>query len=166
MRNFSDLSEREILALAIANEEEDGRIYMDFAEGLRVDFPSTAEVFVAMAEEESGHRRDLLTLYQEKFGEHIPLVRRQDVRGFLSRKPVWQIRPLSVDAARQHMQSMEMEAARFYNRAASRSQDVSIRKLLGDLALAESGHENKADELVESKLGETERHDETEAARL
>ena len=165
MRNFSDLTEREILALAIANEEEDGRIYMDLAEGLRTDYPSTAEVFKEMAEEESDHRRDLLTLYQEKFGEHIPLVRRQDVRGFMSRKPVWQIRPLSVDAARQHMQSMEMEAQRFYNRAATRSQDVSIRKLLGDLAIAESSHEHKADELVEAKLGDKERDDETEAAR-
>ena len=165
MRNFSELSEREILALAIANEEEDGRIYMDLAEGLREDFPTTSEVFKEMAEEESGHRRDLLTLYQEKFGEHIPLVRRQDVRGFMHRKPVWQIRPLSVDAARQHMQAMEMEEQRFYNRAATRSQDASIRKLLGDLAIAESGHEHKADELVESRIGDKERSDETEAAR-
>jgi rubrerythrin len=165
MRNFSDLTEREILALAIGNEEEDGRIYIDFAEGLRQDFPASARVFMEMAEEESGHRRDLLTLYQEKFGEHIPLVRRQDVRGFLTRKPVWQIRPLSVATARQHMQSMEIEAEQFYSRAAARSQDVSIRKLLGDLAIAESTHENKADQLVEKNLGEHELLDEAETGR-
>jgi rubrerythrin len=165
MRNFSDLSEREILALAIANEEEDGRIYLDLAEGLRGDFPATAQIFQEMAEEESTHRRDLLALYQEKFGEHIPLIRRQDVRGFLTRKPVWQIRPLSVEAARALMQSMEMEAERFYSRAAARSQDVSIRTLLGDLALAENSHEHKADQLVETKLGAKERDAEAEAAR-
>lgn len=165
MRNFSDLSEREILALAIANEEEDGRIYLDIAEALRSDFPASAQIFQEMAEEENEHRRDLLTLYQEKFGEHIPLIRRQHVRGFLARKPIWQIRPLSVDAARGLMQSMEMEAERFYSRAAARSQDASIRKLLGDLAVAETGHEHKADQLVESKLGATERDAEAEAAR-
>jgi erythrin-vacuolar iron transport family protein len=165
MRNFSDLSEREILALAIANEEEDGRIYMDLAEGLRADFPATAAVFKEMAEEESTHRHALLTLFQEKFGEHIPLVRRHDVRGFMQRKPVWQIRQLSVEAARQHMQAMEMEAQHFYTRAAARSQDASIRRLLGDLAIAESGHEHKADALMESRLGDRERSDETEAAR-
>ncbi|WP_284945880.1 iron exporter MbfA [Acidisoma cladoniae] len=165
MRNFSDLTEREILALAIGNEEEDGRIYIDFAEGLRQDFPASARVFMEMAEEESGHRRDLLTLYQEKFGEHIPLVRRQDVRGFMTRKPVWQIRPLSVATARQHMQAMEIEAEQFYSRAAARSQDASIRKLLGDLALAESTHENKADQLVEKNLGAHELLDEAETGR-
>ncbi|WP_158804406.1 MULTISPECIES: iron exporter MbfA [unclassified Acidisoma] len=165
MRNFSDLSEREILALAIGNEEEDGRIYADMAESLRTDYPSTAHVFLEMAQEESGHRHDLLTLYQEKFGDHIPLIRRQDIRGFIARKPVWQIRPLSVAMARAHMQSMEVEAFQFYTRAAARSQDASIRKLLGDLALAETAHELRADDLVERNLGEEALHSEDEAAR-
>jgi erythrin-vacuolar iron transport family protein len=165
MRNFSDLSEREILALAIGNEEEDGRIYADMAESLRTDYPTTAHVFLEMAQEESGHRHDLLTLYQEKFGDHIPLIRRQDVRGFIARKPVWQIRPLSVAMARAHMQSMEVEAFQFYTRAAARSQDASIRKLLGDLALAETAHELRADDLVEQNLGEEALHSEDEAAR-
>jgi len=165
MRNFSDLTEREILALAIGNEEEDGRIYIDLAEGLRDDFPASARVFTEMAEEESGHRRDLLTLYQEKFGEHIPLIRRQDVRGFLTRKPAWQIRPLSVATARRLMQGMEIEAEQFYSRAAARSQDASIRKLLGDLALAETSHENRAGQLVEQNIGAHELLDEAETGR-
>jgi erythrin-vacuolar iron transport family protein len=165
MRNFSDLSEREILALAIGNEEEDGRIYADMAESLRTDYPTTAHVFLEMAQEESGHRHDLLTLYQEKFGDHIPLIRRQDIRGFIARKPVWQIRPLSVAMARAHMQSMEVEAFQFYTRSAARSQDASIRKLLGDLALAETAHELRADDLVEQNLGEEALHSEDEAAR-
>src|SRR5665647_3628220 len=100
MRNFSDLSEREILALAIGSEEEDGRIYTDVAEGLRDDYPATAKVFMDMVAEENEHRRRLLDLYREKFGEHIPLIRRQDVRGFIQRKPVWQIRPLALDTVR------------------------------------------------------------------
>jgi len=165
MRNFSELDEREILALAIANEEEDGRIYTDLAEGLREDYPTTAGILRSMAEEESEHRRELITLFQEKFGEHIPLIRRQDVRGFLSRKPIWQLRPLRVDAARTLMQSMEMETERFYSRAASRSQDASIRKLLGDLAMAESGHEHKLDQMIDEKITDDERSSEADAAR-
>lgn len=165
MRNFSDLTEREILALAIANEEEDGRIYLDLAEGLREDYPTTAGILREMAEEESGHRHELICLYQEKFGEHIPLIRRQDVRGFLSRKPIWQLRPLRVEAARELMQSMELETERFYNRAAAQSQDASIRKLLGDLAMAESGHEHKLDRLIDQKITDQERTSEADAAR-
>lgn len=165
MRNFSDLSEKEILALAIANEEEDGRIYLDLAEGLRTDYPTTAQILKDMAEEENEHRRSLLDLFQEKFGDHIPLVRRQYVRGFLARKPIWQMQPIRVEAARALMQSMEMEAERFYSRAAGRSQDTSIRKLLGDLAVAESGHEHRLDELVETNLTHDERGAESEAAR-
>jgi rubrerythrin len=165
MRNFSDLSEKEILALAVGNEEEDGRIYLDLADGLRADYPTTAGILQSMAEEESEHRRQLLTLFQEKFGEHLPLIRRQDVRGFLTRKPIWQIRPIRVEAARALMQSMEMEAERFYNRAAARSQDASIRKLLGDLALAESQHEHKLDTLMDERLTPDERGAEADAAR-
>ena len=148
MRNFDELSEKEIMALAIGNEEEDGRIYADFAEGLRADFPASAKVFSEMAVEEGEHRRRLLDLYREKFGEHIPLIRRQDIRGFVQHKPIWQIRPLSIEVTRSQAQLMEAETQRFYRLAAARSTDASIRKLLGDLAEIEAQHEMTADRLV------------------
>ncbi len=152
MRNFSDLTEKEVLALAIANEEEDGRIYTDIAEGLRQDYPASANVFTEMAGEESDHRRRLIELYRDKFGEHIPLIRRHDVRGFIQHKPVWQIQPLSLDSVRDLAESMETETKRFYRRAAARTTDASIRKLLGDLAEAEAVHEQRADQIVEENL--------------
>lgn len=165
MRNFSDLTERELLALAIAAEEEDGRIYVDIAEGLREDYPSSAQVFVAMAAEENEHRRDLIDLYREKFGEHIPLIRRQDVRGFIQRKPVWQTRPLGLDAVRDLAESMELEATTFYHRAAARTSDASIRKLLGDLAEAEVQHEHNAGRLIAEHLPASARQIEDDAAK-
>ncbi len=152
MRNFSDLTEREVLALAIANEEEDGRIYTDIAEGLRADYPGSANVFVEMAGEEADHRRRLLELYRGKFGEHIPLIRRQDIRGFIHHPPIWQLHPLQLEQVRTLAESMEQETQQFYRRAATRSQDVSIRKLLGDLADAEVEHEHRADALREENL--------------
>jgi erythrin-vacuolar iron transport family protein len=152
MRNFSELTEREILALAIANEEEDGRIYLDIAEGLRADYPSSAHVFIEMAGEEAEHRHRLLEVYRKKFGEHIPLIRRQDIRGFIQHKPVWQMYPMNLDAVRNLAESMETETQGFYRRAATRSEDVTIRKLLGDLADAEVEHERRADQLVEENL--------------
>jgi rubrerythrin len=152
MRNFSDLTEREVLALAIANEEEDGRIYLDIAEGLRTDYPASANVFTEMAAEEGEHRHRLLEVYRGKFGEHIPLIRRQDVRGFIYHKPVWQMLPLNLNAVRDLAESMETETQAFYRRAAARSEDVTIRKLLGDLADAEVEHEHRADKLVEENL--------------
>ena len=165
MRNFSDLTEREVLALAIANEEEDNRIYTDIAEGLRADYPGSAAVFTEMAEEESGHRHRLLELYRAKFGEHIPLVRRQDVRGFIQHKPVWQILPLNLDEVRNLAESMEIETQRFYRRAAARSEDVSVRQLLGDLAEAEVEHEHRAEELGDRNLPENVRREEDTHAR-
>jgi rubrerythrin len=152
MRNFSELTEREILALAIANEEEDGRIYLDIAEGLRTEYPGSSNVFTEMAAEEGEHRHRLLEVYRNKFGEHIPLIRRQDVRGFIQHKPVWQMYPMSLDAVRNLAESMETETQSFYRRAATRSEDVTIRKLLGDLADAEVEHEHRADKLVEENL--------------
>jgi rubrerythrin len=152
MRDFSELSEREVLALAIGAEEEDGRIYNDISERLREDFPASAKVFTEMAAEETEHRHKLLELYREKFGEHIPLVRRQDVRGFLNRKPVWQLPKPSIDDVRNLAESMEVETQRFYRLAASRATDVSIRKLLGDLAEAEQEHEQRADALTAKNL--------------
>ena len=159
MRNFSDLTEREVLALAIANEEEDSRIYADIAEGLRAEYPGSAKVFTEMAEEESEHRHRLLELYRAKFGEHIPLIRRQDVRGFIQHKPVWQILPLNLDEVRNLAESMETETQHFYRRAAARSEDVSIRKLLGDLAEAEVEHEHRADQLRDENLPENVRRE-------
>ncbi len=153
MRDFSELSEREVLALAIGAEEEDGRIYKDVAERMREDYPATANVFIAMAEEETEHRHRLFDLYQEKFGEHIPLVRRQDIRGFSNhRRAVWQMPKPGIDDVRKMAESMESETQRFYRLAASRTTDASIRKLLIDLAEAEQVHEQRADELSTKNL--------------
>ncbi len=165
MRNFSELSERELLALAIANEEEDGRIYADIADGLREDYPASASMFQEMAAEENEHRRDLIALYQQKFGEHIPLIRRHDVRGFVTRKPVWQVRPLGLDSVRDLATSMELETRQFYLRAAARTTDASIRKLLGDLAEAEIKHEYNAGRLMMEHLPGDVRATEDAAAR-
>jgi rubrerythrin len=152
MRDFSELSEREVLALAIGAEEEDSRIYGDLMERLRPEYPSTAQVFAEMAAEENEHRHKLLDLYQEKFGEHIPLIRRQDVRGFLTRKPIWQMPKPNIDDVRKLAEDMEAESRQFYRRAAAHTTDVSIRKLLGDLAEAEQEHVQRADELAVKNL--------------
>ena len=152
MRAFDSLSEREILALAIANEEEDGRIYTDFAEGLRDDYPDTAHVFTDMALEEDGHRRTLIDTYTERFGTHIPLIRRQDVRGFVPRRAIWQLRPLRLEAVRSHARQMENDAARFYQQAAGRTTDTAVRRLLGDLAAAEAAHEQTAGTIEAKRL--------------
>jgi len=163
-KSFSELTDREVLALAIQNEEEDGRVYREFAETLRADFPASAHVFDEMAEEESGHRRQLLELFKERFGEHIPLIRREDVRGFVRRRPVWMSNTFDIDAMRGRAESMEAEAANFYRKAAARSADPDVRKLLGDLAEIEAGHENMAHKL-EAGVGEDERSEERETAR-
>ena len=164
MRSFDSLTENEILALAISLEEEDERIYADYAEGLRQTFPATAQMFDGMREEESGHRRRLIELYRSKFGEHIPLIRRNDVRGFVHRRPIWLTKPLRLDAVRKEAATMEVETRRFYEKSASRTQDASIRQLLNDLAQEERGHEHRAEELGE-KLDETTRGQEEAANR-
>ena len=124
MRNFDSLSEREILALAISLEEEDERVYADYAEGLRQEFAASAAVFDGMRGEESGHRRRLIELYQQRFGDHIPLIRRQDVKGFVTRKPVWLMRPLGLDTVRKQAATMEVESRRFYEKAAGRARRI------------------------------------------
>jgi rubrerythrin len=139
-RNFKDLSEREILALAVSLEEEDGRIYGEFAEGLSDTYPATANLMQEMQAEESGHRASLIELYRSRFGEHIPLIRRQDIKGFVSRPAVWLVRPIGPKAVRAAVESMESETRRFYDFAITRTTDVSTRKLLGDLAEAEAKH--------------------------
>jgi rubrerythrin len=164
-KNFKDLSEREILALAIALEEEDGRIYGDFVEGLRETFPASAQLFAEMQAEESEHRATLLELYRTKFGDHIPHIRRQDVKGFVERRPVWLVRPLGLAVVRRQAESMELETRRFYERAAQQVTDVSIRKLLGDLALAERRHSAIAESLEEQLITPAVREKEAEAQR-
>jgi len=166
MRNFRDLNEREILALAISSEEEDGRIYADFAEYLREEYPDSARVFDDMAEEESEHRRMLIDNYVQRFGDHIPLVRRQDVRGAVVRKPAWQVRQLGIDAVRRQARQMEVDASRFYTEAASQTSDAGIRKLLGDLATAEIEHQRAADSITAKRLpGEVRSREDDNARR-
>ncbi len=161
MKQFKDLTEQEILALAVSLEEEDERVYADFSEGLRRDFPTSAEVFDAMRKEESQHRRRLLELYRQKFGEHIPLIRRQDVRGFLQRRPIWLMRPLRIEAVRNQSASMEEETRRFYEKAAANSRDAGIRQLLDDLAQEERAHEFRAGQLEQVRESvETQAHSE------
>src|SRR5690348_13689580 len=151
MVTFESLTEREILAVAITLEEEDEKIYADYAEGLKQDYPATAEIFEAMREEESGHRRRLIELYQTRFGNHIPHIRRQDIKGFVERKPVWLMRPLPLDKVRAQAASMELETRRFYEKAAQRTKDAGLRQLLDDLAMEERDHRARAEELAEDK---------------
>src|ERR1700683_3034728 len=165
MKNFDALSEQEILALAISLEEEHERVYADFAEGLRQDFPASATVFQGMREEESGHRRRLIELYRQKFGEHIPLVRPQDVRGFVQQKPVWLVRPLRLHTGPKPASAMEVETRRFYEKAAARTQDAGIRQLLDDLAQEERAHEDRAQELKTDELSPDVAQDEERARR-
>jgi rubrerythrin len=165
MKKFHELTEREVLALAISLEEEDERVYSDFAEGLRQDYPASAAMFEAMREEESGHRRRLIDLFRQKFGEHIPLIRRQDVRGFVARPALWLTRPLRIDAVRKEASTLEVETRRFYEKAAARTQDASVRQLLDDLINEEREHEERAQELDKEKLPASVKEDEERAQR-
>ena len=154
MKALSDLTEREVLALAIANEEEDSRIYQSFADRLRSDFGASAHVFEDMAEEERGHRDSLYGLYRERFGQHLPPIRREDVRGFLKRRTPWWEPSLNLDKMRGEAELMERQAANFYEQAASRATDVSLRQLFTHLAEVERGHERRAEEIAEAHLTE------------
>jgi erythrin-vacuolar iron transport family protein len=164
-KNFKDLSEREILALAVSLEEEDGRIFGEFAEGLRENYPGTAKLLEEMQAEESEHRSSLIELYSSRFGEHIPLIRRQDVKGFVSRPAVWLIRPIRPSAVRNAVEQMESETRRFYDLALQRTTDTSIRKLLGDLADAEAKHSAAAETIEKHELTPEVRRAEDEAYR-
>ena len=152
MKQFSDLTEQEILALAISLEEEHGRIYADYAQGLQDTYPSSAKVFREMAAEENDHRRWLFELYAKRFGDHIPLIRRQDVKGFIQYKALWMLRPLGLDKVRKQAETIEYETRTFYEKALTRTTDASMRKLLGDLVAAERGHESLAEKLSEENL--------------
>lgn len=165
MRRFEDLDEREVLALAIALEEEDGRIYAEYAHALEETYPASAKLFMEMAEEENQHRRWLIDLYRQKFGEHIPLIRRQDVRGFIRHDPIWMVRPLGLDKVRAQAESMEQETGRFYRSVLARTTDASIRKLLGDLIVAEDKHASLAVRLRETSIPADAREEEAQAER-
>jgi erythrin-vacuolar iron transport family protein len=165
VKSFSDLTEQEVLALAITNEEEDSRIYRGFADGLREQAPASAKMFELMAEEEVRHRTRLNDLYKQKFGDYLPLIRRQDVKGFLRHKPLWLVRPLGLDEVRKYAAEMEYETARFYRKAAETSRDASVRQLLIDLAEAEDKHEGIANRLGERLLTPETRASEDETAR-
>jgi rubrerythrin len=162
---FKDLTEREILALAISLEEEHERIYADYVEGFRDHFPATSKWFEEMRTEESGHRRRLIDLYRDRFGEHIPLIRRHDVKGFVQPTSVWLTSPLRVDAARTAVEGMELEVRRFYERAATRVTDAKTRQLLSDLALEERKHAETAESLDRELRPEGVRTEEDETKR-
>jgi rubrerythrin len=165
MKNFADLSEQEILALAISNEEEDCRIYQNIAEGLRAQYPSSAKLFDEMAAEEVRHRGMLYDIYRAKFGEFLPLIRRHDVRGFIKHRPIWMVRPLGLDEVRRFAADAEYETARFYRKAAEKARDASVRELLVKLADAEDKHEDLAEKLDERVLTKDARATEDETAR-
>jgi len=156
MRSFDTLTEQEILALAVALEEEDARIYDDFADGLKQDHPEQAEKFKQLRREEDEHRHRLLDLYRNRFGDHMPLIRRQDVRGFVLRRPVWLVRPLGLKAVQKAAETMELETKRFYEAAARRATDARVRQLLGDLAEEERRHAHTAEEIADTKPSEEE----------
>lgn len=164
MKHLKELTEPEILALAISAEEEDSQIYQTFANRLRGEYPSTAEMFDSMAAEEQEHKNKLLDVYRRRFGNQIPYITRQDVRGFLKRRPIWLMDNLRVDAVRRQAEIMELQAQQFYIRAAAQTQDVEVRKLLGDLAIAEGKHEAKARDL-NAGLPENALKEEEETAR-
>jgi rubrerythrin len=165
LKKFRELSEKEILALAISSEEEDGRIYGEFADGLRESYPATAQMFEEMRAEEVVHRDRLMAMFRQRFGDHIPLIRRENVKGFLQRKPTWLTRPLGVNVARRQARVMEMEAARFYGKAVGRITDVSTRELLNKLADEERKHSATAGDLEEKHLTENARAMEDESHR-
>jgi len=165
MKRFSELNEKELLALAISMEEEHGRIYLTYADGLRADFPGSAKVFEELALEENEHRRMLLDLFEKKFGTTIPLIRSSDVKGFIKHKPIWLVTPLRLDAVREQAELIEYETRRFYEKSLERTSDTAIRKLLGDLAIAEREHESLAERLTEMHLDKETLDSEEETAK-
>ncbi|MDB6027516.1 MAG: rubrerythrin [Verrucomicrobiales bacterium] len=156
MRTFESLTEQEILALAISLEEDDARIYEDFAEGLKADYPEQSEKFKELRRQEDTHRHRLLDLHRSRFGEHVPMIRRENVRGFVNRRPVWLVRPLGLKAVQKTAELMELETKRFYEAGARRACDAGIRQLLGDLAEEERNHAHTAQQIGATKLSEGE----------
>ncbi|MBL8884719.1 MAG: rubrerythrin [Hyphomicrobium sp.] len=165
MRRFSELDEREILALAISLEEEHGRIYTEYAEGLKESYPASARIFTEMGKEENEHRRWLIALFQQKFGDHIPLIRRQDVAGFVRHEPIWMVRPLGLEKVRAQAEDIERETRNFYRSSLERTSDAAIRKLLGDLAVIEDRHVRMAHQLNEDEITDDVKQSEAHAER-
>src|SRR3954467_9616763 len=165
VKRFADLTEQEIVALAITSEDEDSRIYRGFAEGMRAKYPASAKIFDEMADEEVRHRTRLFELYRSKFGEYLPLIRRQDVKGFIAKKPLWLMSPLNLDDVRKFAEDMEYQSNRFSPRAAETTRDTSVRQLLVDLAEVEAQHEGLAHRLGEQILTPSARDKEDETAR-
>lgn len=165
MRRFDDLDQREILALAISLEEEHGRIYADYAAGLSIDYPASSKIFKELGLEENEHRRRLIDLFRRKFGDHIPLVRRQDVSGFVRHDPIWMVRPLGIEKVRRQAEQIERETRSFYEAALKRASDAEIRKLLGDLIDAENQHIGTAQHVADIELTSAAKDIEAHAAR-
>src|SRR3984893_10033310 len=165
LKKFKDLTEKEILALAISSEEEDGRIYGEFADALRESYSATATMFEDMRQEEVVHRDRLLAMFRQRFGDRIPLIRRENVKGFLTRRPNWLVRPLGVNVARRQAEVMELEAQRFYQRAVARTTDASTRELLNKLADEERKHTQTAGNLEEKHLTQSAKAQEDESHR-
>ncbi|WP_027136157.1 iron exporter MbfA [Geminicoccus roseus] len=163
-RRFGDLSEQEVLALAIASEEDDARIYRWYAQGLREGFPQTARTFDAMAAEEDDHRAWLIEEHRRRFGEVIPLIRREHVAGFYQRRPVWLVQNLGLGRIREEAMRMEAEAGAFYVKAARHTADAGTRQLLGRLAAVEAGHQATWQGLTAEHLPGEARSAEDEAA--
>ena len=164
-KTLKELSAREVLALAIQAEEEDGRIYADLAERIGADYPDTAKSLMAMHDEENGHRHRLIELYRKQFGEHIPLIRRQDVQGFYTRKPLWLTKSLTVPMIRNEIETMEDEARKFYELAIAQTTDAAVRQLLGDLAAEESKHYELAEEMDEQQKSSGAREKEDDSGK-
>jgi rubrerythrin len=165
MRRFSDLDQREVLALAISLEEEHSRIFADYAAGLSAEYPASAKVFKELGEEENDHRRQLIELFQRKFGNHIPLIRRQDVSGLVRHDPIWMVRPLGIEKVRRQAEEIEAETRDFYSSVLKRASDADIRKLIGDLLETESQHVDIAQHLTDVALTDEARADEAEVSR-
>jgi rubrerythrin len=163
-RPFHELNEQEVLALAITSEEDDSRIYGQFAERLKERYPATARTLIMMRDEELGHAHRLMETFKASYGENLPFVRRQDVKGFLTRKPLWLSKLLTVDQVRKEVETMEYEARGFYEAAAKQTSNISVRKLLNELALVEASHEEMASGFRESmeKSGALDTERETE----
>ncbi len=164
-RRFADLSAQEVLALAISSEEDDARIYRSYAAALRGSYPASAAVFDGMAAEEDEHRARLIALHQDRFGDVIPLIRREHVAGFYARRPVWLQKNLPLEKIRAEARAMEAQAEKFYLTAAAATSDAQTRKLLGDLAAAEAGHEHRAQNLSQQHLDDGAREDEDASAK-
>lgn len=164
-KRFSDLSEQEILALAISSEEDDARIYRQYAQRLLPEFPDSSAIFTGMAEEEDNHRKRLIDMHKKRFGDTIPLIRREHVSGYYARRPIWLVENLGIERIREEAEAMERQAELFYRKAAERTQDADTRKLLGDLAAAEAGHAHRAERLEDQHLDDDSRLSENEASR-